>query len=278
MADNQDSYYSNPEIPEGINISKEHPLKEFIILTVGVLGCIFLAVFILSLLAEKLAVYIPFSMEQKLVTQMDVEEGSPGKFETFLQKRTDELVGIMGVPESMPVHVHFVDDEVRNAFASLGGNIYIHRGLLELIPNENALTMVLAHEIAHIRDRHPIIATGRGVVVGLFILAITGFGNDSVINRIVQHTGTVGALSFSRKQERDSDLAALAAVNKYYHHVNGAMALFENLLLEEKKELIKQPQFLSTHPLSAGRIEGLREFAREQGWQISGQIVPLPEY
>ena len=59
--------YSNPEIPEGINTSKDNPLKEFFVLTIGVFGAIVLVVTILSLLAEKLAIYVPFSLEQQLI-------------------------------------------------------------------------------------------------------------------------------------------------------------------------------------------------------------------
>ena len=53
--------YSNPEIPENINTTKEHPLKEFFILSGGIIGCIVVAVLVLSLLAETLAARIPFS-------------------------------------------------------------------------------------------------------------------------------------------------------------------------------------------------------------------------
>ncbi len=71
--------YSNPEIPEGINITKEHPLKEFFILTTGVLAAITIAVVILSLLAEKLAVYVPFSVEQQLIPDSFLEENEERK-------------------------------------------------------------------------------------------------------------------------------------------------------------------------------------------------------
>ena len=43
--------YSNPEIPEGINTSKQHPLKDFFILSIGVLGSIAIFVFLLGLFA-----------------------------------------------------------------------------------------------------------------------------------------------------------------------------------------------------------------------------------
>lgn len=273
----KDPFYSNPEIPEGINTSKEHPLKEFLILTGGVLGCIFLAVFILALAAEKLAVYIPFSMEQRIANSMEPGQGNGGAFESTLQKRAEELGSLMALPADMKITVHFVDDKTRNAFATLGGNIYIHKGLLDLVPNDNALTLVLAHEMAHIKYRHPVMAMGRGVVIGLFLAAVTGFNSDDVINSIISETGTVTLLGFSRDQEREADRAALAAVEAYYGHINGTMNLFENFLDEEKKQHLKPLPFLSTHPLSKERIDFLRRYAEEQGWKSTGKITPLPE-
>ena len=277
MNDN-DPFYSNPEIPEGINTSKEHPLKDFFILTGGVLGGIFLVVFILSLAAEKLAVYIPFSMERRIANRMEMGGDKPGAFENAMQKRAENLAKIMALPDNMTITVHFVDDETKNAFATLGGNIYIHRGLLDLVPNDNALTLVLAHEMAHIKYRHPVIATGRGVVIGLFLAAVTGFNGDDVINKIIGVTGTVTLLGFSRDQERQADRAALAAVDVYYGHINGALGLFTNLLAEERKQHLKPLPFLSTHPLSEERIDLLRHYAEVQGWKKTGEITPLPEF
>ena len=55
--------HENPEIPEGINTTKENHLKEFAILTGGVLGIVLVAVAILSLLANYLVSYIPIEFE-----------------------------------------------------------------------------------------------------------------------------------------------------------------------------------------------------------------------
>lgn len=51
--------------------------------------------------------------------------------------------------------------------ATPGGHVIIYRGLLEKIPNENTLVMLLGHEIGHIKLRHPVKALGKGVVIGL---------------------------------------------------------------------------------------------------------------
>ena len=206
--------YSNPEIPEGINTTKEHPLKEFAILSGGIVGVIVLVVLTLSLLAELLAPRIPFSMEQELAAKFIDKTEIDSNQERYIQSLADKLSRQMVLPEDMSVTLHYVDDNVQNAFATLGGHIYIHRGLLEIMPNENALSMVIAHEIAHVQHRHPVIAMGRGVVIGLFLAAITGVSGDRIVGGLVNKAGVITVLGFSREQEREADETAFSSCGK----------------------------------------------------------------
>ena len=146
--------YSNPEIPEGINTTEEHPLKEFAILSAGIIGVIVVVVLILSLLAEMLAPHIPFPMERELAAKFISIDDYQSDEEIYLTSLGEKMSAHMALPEEMQIFMHYVDDEVKNAFATLGGHIFIHRGLLEIMPNENALSMVIAHEIAHTTERH----------------------------------------------------------------------------------------------------------------------------
>ena len=63
--------------------------------------------------------------------------------------------------------MHYDASDTVNAFATLGGHVVIYRGLLEKLPNENVVAMVVAHEIAHIKHRDPVAALGRGVAITL---------------------------------------------------------------------------------------------------------------
>ncbi|MBT7952594.1 MAG: M48 family metalloprotease [Gammaproteobacteria bacterium] len=267
--------YSNPEIPEGINTTKEHPLKEFAILSGGIIGIIVLVVLSLSLLAEMLAPRIPFSMEQELAARFIDKTEIESSEEIYIQSLADTLGRQMTLPEDMSVTLHYVDDNVQNAFATLGGHIYIHRGLLELMPNENALSMVIAHEIAHVQHRHPVIAMGRGVVIGLFLAAITGMNGDRFVGGLVNNAGVITVLGFSREQEREADQTALAAVEKHYGHVSGASDLFKAMLQLEESQILQAPQFFNTHPLSTERIAIIEQYAAENSWSIDAKTTPL---
>lgn len=274
--------YSNPKIPEGINTIVEHPLKEFFILSVGILGAIFCAVIILSLAAEKLAVYVPFKMEQDLIpeiwTQAKPETETIRQTREYLQSLSDRLADHMQLPDDMEITVHSMDEDTVNAFATIGGHIFIYQGLLDELDSENALAMVIAHEMAHVYHRHPIIAMGRGVVIGLLLSAIAGASGDLFVSQIVSETGMIALLNFTRDQEREADITALTTVNGLYHHVAGTNDLFRALMAAHDPESIEPPLFLSTHPLTQDRIDALVEYARKKGWDAKVDLTPIPQY
>lgn len=269
--------YSNPELPEHINVSKQHPLKDLFLLGFGVIACVIFAVIGLSLIAERLAVYIPFSFEQELTSKFIEPTVSNFEVESYLQTLADELSTHMDMPASMSITVHYVDDDMANAFATLGGHIFIHRGLLAQLPHENALAMVIGHEIAHIQHRHPIIAMGRGVVIGLLFVSLSGLSADLIIDDVISSTGMITILSFNRSQERQSDKTAIHAVAKYYGHVSGTTDLFK-VLLNIENHTIATLQFLSTHPLSTERIDKLAQYAKENNWQTDQAVQQLPDF
>ena len=274
--------YSNPKIPEGINTTDEHPLKEFIILSVGVLGLIFVAVIILSLTAERLAVYVPFETEQDLIPEMwaqiepDTESETGKQTREYMQSLSDRLAVHMKIPEEMEITVHYVEEDIVNAFATIGGHIFIYQGLLNQLHSENALAMVIAHEMAHVHHRHPIIAMGRGVVIGLLLSAISGASSDLFVGQVVSETGLIAMLNFNRDQEREADITALNAVNGLYHHVAGTNDLFTALMQAHPDE-IEPPVFLNTHPVTQDRIDDLVEYAQVKGWDTEAELTPIPQ-
>jgi predicted Zn-dependent protease len=274
--------YSNPKIPEGINTTDEHPLKEFFILSVGVLGLIFIAVIILSLAAEKLAVYVPFETEQDLIPEIwtqiepEIESETSKQTREYMQSLSDRLAVHMQLPDEMEITLHYVEDDIVNAFATIGGHIFIYQGLLNELHSENALAMVIAHEMAHVYHRHPIIAMGRGVVIGLLLSAITGASGDLFVGQVINETGMIALLNFNRDQEREADITALNTVNGLYHHVAGTNDLFKALMQAHPDE-VEPPAFLSTHPVTQDRIDDLIEYAQEKGWDTDTDLTPIPQ-
>lgn len=265
--------YQNPKIPEGINVSNEHPLKEFATLVLGLGTFTVILVASLSMAAGWLVHYIPFEIEKELSQSVFLSDKipsgnapsgdeepapinqAPDRIRDYLQTLADQLSAAQQLPEGMTITVHYIDDDTVNAFATLGGNIIMFRGLIEKLPHENALAMVMAHEIAHIKHRDPMVALGRGITVGIALSSLAGFGHP-VAEQLLGQIGLVTSLSFNRSQEAAADEEALLTLQRYYGHTNGAEVLFE--VLDEARNQFTPPAFLSTHPVTAQRIEAIK--------------------
>jgi len=268
--------YSNPKLPEHINTSREHPIKEFAILTGGVLLVCVLVIAILGLSADYLTKYIPFHYEQALFGAKADQFPEPHEYERVLQPLANDIAAAMDLPDGMHIRVHYADEDQVNASATLGGHVVIYRGLAERLPHENALAMVLAHEIAHVKHRHPIRTLGRSVVVVLALMAIVGVQGEDLAASVIGDAGVLTLLTFSRAQESEADRTALEAVSRVYGHVAGATDLYDVLIEEQEQKGIDAPVFLSTHPLTSDRVEALRTLQVEHGWDANAATTPLP--
>lgn len=291
--------YSNPQIPEGINVPKEHPLKDFFLMLSGISIALVVAVMLLSIFAQQLVRFIPFEVEQSLTenigqwsmelpdidlpdtdspdeessARLDTEKQAYNtRVETYLQQLANQL--LENSPDRLPVKLHYIDSDIVNAFATLGGHIFITRGLLEIMPDENALAMVLAHEIAHVQHRDPIVALGRGLTVGLALMSITGNADGALAQQLLGEVNLLVGLRFSRDAETDADAAALESLLQHYGHVASADQLFRYLRQHQGGELI---EWFSTHPLHDQRIASIDQFAADHP-ATESKTTPLPDW
>jgi predicted Zn-dependent protease len=270
--------YANPKLPEGINVTPEHPLKEFAQLAIGIGAVLAVAVVVLTSGVGPLAKLVPFRLETEIAQGYVPELPPPGALAEYLQALADRLARAARMPADMPITVHYLDEPVVNAMATVGGHVLLYRGLVQRVDHENGLALVLAHEIAHVRHRDPIVSLGRGFVLALVLQAIAGgTGSDSAA-RVLGNAGLLTVLSFNRAQERAADRAALGAVAAIYGHVAGADTFFRKLLEEPSQRFQDAgPQFLSTHPLTRARIDALHSLARDRGWAEQGTLTALPD-
>lgn len=278
--------YENPSQPEGINISPQRPLREFLSLLLVVVLALGLLVATLSLAAQWLAAQVPFELEVRLakdlVSELAPDQAAaatdPGRLkrEAYLRTLAERLTVHMDLPPGMHIDVRYLTDPEVNAYAGLGGQVVLFQGLVDRLPNENALALVLAHEIAHIKLRHPIVATGRGLTVALALTAVLGVADNAAVGRIVEWVGVSETRGFSRAQERAADTEAARAVLAEYGHLRGARALFDALRPERSGAQALMPEFSSTHPSLESRIEALESLARTIPAEREQAITPLP--
>jgi len=273
--------YQNRLPPEGINVSRVNPLKQFVQLAIGGLILVVILVVILQLTGSLLAKRIPFSFEIAVMNRLDIPFGDDSRFPemtNYLNELADRLSQQMELPEGMRVTVHYDDEEVFNAYATVGGHLLFYKGLLNRMPDENTLAMVMAHEISHVLHRDPVASLGGGVVSTIALLGLTG--SSGMAGQVLNNAGMITGMQFTRKMEEAADEQALMALNSLYGHVAGAPRLFE--LFSESRDSAESgnaawlERFLSTHPRDEDRISQIARQAERQEWAIEGELTPLP--
>lgn len=267
--------YTNQQPPEGINTSKKHPLQDFLILIVGAAVLIFVFSLVLGQAGGWIAKKVPFSSEIKLANKFDWEPAEDIAVEDSLRELVERVGAVMDLPEGMQLTVHYMDDDTVNAFATIGGHVIFYRGLLEKLPHENALVTLLAHEIGHIKNRHPIESLGSGIAVSLVLSTITGSGGGA---SIIGEAGMMTSLHYSREMEKEADAEALRAAYRLYGHIDGTDDLFK-IMKRARVEMGagEPPGFLSSHPLDDDRVDSVKRIGEENGWSSHGDLQSLPD-
>jgi predicted Zn-dependent protease len=267
--------YENPQVPHEVNVSRDSVLVEFLQLAAGV-GLVAIAIAAaLYFFGGHAARLVPYSVEREWVGDrvlgpVDVATGGDAaRVQPYLQRLADDLARQMDLPPGMRPVVHWADTDVPNAFATLGGHVVVTRGLYERMPSENALAMVIAHELAHVRERDPIGAVGGSASLAVVLVLL---GGD--VDRLVPHLAHAVQLGYSRTAERRADEAALRAVIARYGHAGGTAAVFEVLAAYAGTTREVTPTLLSTHPADEDRIARLADAAR--AWDPARQpLRPL---
>ena len=259
--------YSNPKIPEGINTSKTNPLKEFAVLTGGVVLIVFTVLAILIVLVDFFADKIPFDWEKEIPVERVLGAKGSSPLPDYIDTLSQKVINNMQLPAGMPITVHYVNDSTVNAFATLGGHIVIYRGLLEKLSYEDELAAVIAHEVAHIKYRHPILGASHGLVVGL-VLSVISSASDEVVSGLLGSTSMITVMKFSRDYEYQADEDAIELLVKLYGHAGGALGLFD--IFKANGGAITPVEFINTHPLTENRISRTRSIVTEK--QLTNQV------
>jgi beta-barrel assembly-enhancing protease len=149
-----------------------------------------------------------------------------------------------------------------NAFALPGGPIWINRGVLHAATNESQVVGVLAHEIAHVAQRHAARQVTNGAFAnwGLGLLsAMLGNSGGAATARTAAGLMTNGIfLRFSRDDEREADRVGLQILRRAGWDGRGMVELFDILRREQKRDPSAVEVFFSTHPSPQERIEQLK--------------------
>lgn len=151
----------------------------------------------------------------------------------------------------LPYTFQVVDDDSINAFATMGGYVYVNKGLIAAADNEAELASVIGHEIGHIAGRHGIEQMrDRALAQGL--LSAAGLDRSNAIQIGVE-------LAVSRPNSRSDELEADRFGLKNTIEANYAPAGILSFMQKLLKRGGSTPSFLSTHPATSERIRILQQ-------------------
>lgn len=257
-----------PRQPESnVNVTPTSPLREFFVLTCGLLGVVIAIYLLLGLAVDLVVPRISTDLEQKMaiffIRSIDKTD-TDSKQEGYIQSLLEDLQRCCTeLPYRFKVHVR--EAPTVNALAFPGGHIVVFTGLLNKVTSENELAFVLAHEMGHYAHRDHLRGMGRSVI----FMAISAFlfGTDSSVSNLLAKGLNITELSFSRQQETQADEFGLETLNCAYGHASGATDFFEKIPKEHDPG--KFGHYFASHPENRRRISHIENIIRSRGFKLA---------
>jgi predicted Zn-dependent protease len=167
--------------------------------------------------------------------------------------------------QDVPYTFQIVNQQDPNAFAVLGGHIYVSRGLLALANSEDELAGVLGHEIAHVAARHSVRTVNVAVAMAPIRIAtgIAGLATSIVAPRLGKGIAGIGETAsevvlapHSRSQEREADDVGAELAARAGYDPQALPAILKTL---EREDALRRggparQSFFDTHPATPERV------------------------
>ena len=157
--------------------------------------------------------------------------------------------------------VLLIDDDSLNAFAAPGGVIGVNGGLFLNADNEGQFSSVIAHELAHLSQRHfarnvlsskdNSIGSSLTIISSIALALITNNPNAIAVGPALLQTQN---LRYSRLFEKEADRVGFANLVRAGYNPKSMGEMFENMNNLKRLSGDTPPEFLLTHPLSLSRI------------------------
>lgn len=155
-----------------------------------------------------------------------------------------------------------LDNPTLNAFAVPGGIVGVHSGLVEAAQTEDELASVIAHELAHLSQRHYAAQIDQqrrnqpfflaAMLGSLLIAAADGQGGTAALSSTLA-ANQASMLAFSRQNEREADYIGMQTLTTAGFDPAAMPNMFSRLQANARYGS-KPPEFLLTHPVTESRI------------------------
>ncbi len=165
------------------------------------------------------------------------------------------------------------DDATVNAWCMPGGKIAFYTGIYPILEDENAMAVVMGHEVSHALLRHGNERVSQNLITQLGLTAadavnLGGKHKDLALAALGTGAQLGVLLPFSREHETDADRLGLEIAARAGYDPRAAVGLWERMAASGGG---RPPEFLSTHPDPANRIANMQRWMPEmlQLWERS---------
>ncbi|MCK9397137.1 MAG: M48 family metalloprotease [Methylobacter sp.] len=201
---------------------------------------------------------------RSLHSQISINQDA--EIQQYIQTIGEKLVANSDLPAN-PFHFFVVMEKDINAFAGPGGYIGVNSGLILITEAESELASVMAHEIAHVTQRHlyrayeassrlsipTAAATLAAILLGTQSPAL---GQAAVV--AIQAGSVQFQIDFTRENEAEADRVGMQTLAASHYDPRSMPTFFERLQQSSRYYGQNIPEFLRTHPVTASRISDTR--------------------
>jgi len=148
---------------------------------------------------------------------------------------------------------YIVDSEEINAFALLGGHIFVNKGLIDTV-SETELAFVIGHEVGHICARHGLKRFQVAFGLQLVMAALSTQSDQKAIGNLISEVDKYVSLGFSRKDEYQADALGVTYAYQAGYDPKAALTTFKRFEeIEKESGSTTMPVFLRSHPKPKNR-------------------------
>lgn len=183
-----------------------------------------------------------------------------------LVSRLGQMLAARSDRPNIPYTFRVVDDKNLNAFATMGGFVYINTGTIAASDNVAQLASVIGHEIGHITGRHAL-EQMKQMAIAQGIATIAGVADDRLVNIGVN---LALRLPNSREAEFDADRRGLLNITRAGFAPSAMPAFMQKLASAGGGG--SALAFLNTHPATSDRINALNQSIRDNNLVGSGGL------
>lgn len=164
-----------------------------------------------------------------------------------------------------------LDQKEVNAFAAPGGYIYVTRGLMDLVENEDELAAVVAHEMGHIDKKHSVRQAEKNGGMAVLVAGMGLWDKTKKYAPAAAIAAYFAGLKFSRVDEFEADACAIKYTQAAGYDPNGLVGFFDKINNDTKAS--KYSKYFSTHPPTNDRIKK----AKEQIARLPSRAQPVAQ-